>query len=59
MSLEEGTSDATLANNMRELKTGATYRRTRRRLGKRRAEKQRIAIALNQQRRSARKSLRR
>lgn len=52
MPLQAGTSQETVSENIRELHTGKTYARTRRRKGKKAADKQAVAIALAQRRRS-------
>lgn len=53
MPLETG--PGSIGRNMDELKHGSTYRRTRRRQGKKKAEKQRIAIALKQARKKSKR----
>jgi len=42
--------------NFRELGKGKTYRRTKKKYGAKRANKQRVAIVLNSERRSKRRS---
>jgi len=54
MPLASGTSQATVSRNIRELHTGNTYARTKAKFGRDRANKQAIAIALSQKRKSAR-----
>ena len=54
MPLARGTSRKTLSRNIRELHTGKTYARTARKSGKRAANKQAIAIAYAQRRKSKR-----
>jgi len=49
-----GTSRKTLSRNIRELHTGKNYARTARKSGKRAANKQAIAIAHAQRRKSKR-----
>lgn len=46
MPLKQGSSQATISGNIRELHTGATYARERRKKGKSAADKQAVAIAL-------------
>lgn len=58
MPLADGTSSATVSRNIRELHAGDTYARTAAKFGKARADKQAVAIALAQKRRSARGSAR-
>ena len=52
MPLKRGKSRATVSSNIRELHTGKTYARTRRKFGKKKADKQAVAIALNKRRES-------
>lgn len=54
MPLEHGKSKATLKRNFAELRGGKTYARTKRKFGKRKANRQMVAIALRNQRRSSR-----
>jgi hypothetical protein len=54
MPLASGTSRATVSGNIRELHTGKTYARTKAKFGKDKANKQAVAIALSQKRKSAR-----
>lgn len=52
MPLERGSSPATVSANIRELHKGKTFARTESKFGKNRANKQAVAIALDQARRS-------
>lgn len=52
MPLASGRSPATVSNNIRELHTGKTYAHTTAKFGKQRANRQAIAIALNEARKS-------
>lgn len=58
MPLQRGTSRKTVARNIREFHGGRTYARTRRKYGKRAANRQAIAAALSEKRRSGRKGSR-
>jgi hypothetical protein len=53
MPLRKGTGKATTRKNFEEFGRGKTYRRTKKRFGKRRADKQRIAVVLANKRKSA------
>jgi hypothetical protein len=55
MPLRPGRSRKTVSQNIRELHTGKTYARTKATKGKARADKQAVAIALNNARRSGKK----
>jgi hypothetical protein len=55
MPLKKGTSRKTVSTNIREFHTGKTYARTRAKFGKTRADRQAVAVALSQKRRSGRK----
>jgi hypothetical protein len=55
MPLKKGTSRKTVSNNIRELHEGRTYARTRKKFGAKKANKQAVAIALSERRKSARK----
>lgn len=50
--LRPGASQTIVSGNIRELHGGQTYARTRRKSGKRAADKQAVAIALDQARRT-------
>lgn len=56
MPLRKGTDRKTTRENFEEFGRGKTYQRTKRRFGKKRADKQRIAAILNNKRKSARKA---
>lgn len=47
MPLKTGKSQRTMTHNIRELHTGDTYARTKREQGKKAADKQAVAIALD------------
>jgi len=53
MPLKKGTSAKTVSSNIRELHGGKTYARTRKKFGAKKANKQAIAIAMSQKRKSA------
>lgn len=55
MPLTSGTSSKTIGKNIGELHRGETYRHTKERFGKERANKQAVAIALNKARESGAK----
>jgi hypothetical protein len=55
MPLKKGTSRSTLSSNIREFHKGKTYARTKRKFGKKRADKQAVAASYNERRRSARR----
>lgn len=50
MPLKKGSSKKTVSSNIRELHTGETYKHTAKKFGKKKADKQAVAIALNQSR---------
>lgn len=52
MPLKRGKSQATISANIREFHGGATYARTREKSGKKRADDQAVAAALNVARKS-------
>ena len=55
MPLHRGTSKKTTRKNFEEFGSGKTYSRTKKRFGKKRADKQRIAVVLKNKRESARR----
>jgi hypothetical protein len=55
MPLHRGTSPKTVRRNIREFRTGTTYARTKRKYGAKVANRQAIAAALHEKRRSGRK----
>lgn len=55
MPLKRGKSKATVSANIRELHTGKTFAHTAKKFGKKRADKQAVAIALNQARKSGKR----
>jgi hypothetical protein len=50
MPLKSGTTQKVISENIRELHQGKTFARTQRKFGKKRADKQAVAIALHQAR---------
>ncbi len=52
MPLKAGKSRKTISGNIRELHTGKTYRRTKAKFGKKKADKQAVAIALSEARKT-------
>ena len=58
MPLKRGTSKKTVSRNIREFHTGKTYARTKRRYGAKVANRQAVAAALSEKRRSGRKGTR-
>ena len=52
MPLKKGSSRQTVARNISELHSGQTYAHTSRKFGKKKADKQAVAIALAQARKS-------
>ncbi len=54
MPLKRGASQSTVSQNISELHKGKTFARTRRKFGKKKADKQAVAIALSQARKSGR-----
>ena len=59
MPLAKGKSKKVIGKNIRELHKGKTYARTRRKFGKKKADKQAVAIALSTARRFKVKTRRR
>ena len=59
MPLKKGTSKKTVSSNVRELHQGKTYARTRKKFGAKKANRQAVAIALSQKRKSAAKKRKR
>lgn len=55
MPLKRGASKKTVSSNIRELHTGKTYARTEQKFGKAKADKQSVAIALSEARKSGAK----
>ena len=55
MPLKKGSSQKTISRNISELHTGKTYAATKKKFGAAKANKQAIAIALEQARKSKRK----
>ena len=55
MPLKPGKSKATVSENIREFHTGGTYAKTAAKQGKKTADKQAVAAALNQARQSGAK----
>lgn len=56
MPLKKGKSRGVISENIREFHTGKTYAATKRKFGKKRADKQAVAAALSTARRSGRKN---
>lgn len=54
MPLRRGKSKTVVSENISELHRGPTFRRTMNKFGKKRADKQAVAIALSEKRRSSR-----
>jgi hypothetical protein len=50
MPLKSGSSNKVISSNIRELHTGKTYAHTKEKFGKKRADKQAVAIALEEAR---------
>jgi hypothetical protein len=55
MPLKKGSSRKTVSTNIREFHTGKTYAKTRAKFGKRKADKQAVAVALSTARKSRKK----
>ena len=58
MPLRKSASAGATRENFEEFGRGKTYARTRRKYGKKKANKQRIAVVLNQKRKAARRKRR-
>lgn len=56
MPLKKGSSPKTVSKNIRELHTGNTHAKTESKFGKNKADKQSVAIALSEARKSGGKS---
>lgn len=56
MPLKKGKSSKTVSSNIRELHKGKTYSHTKGKYGKKKADKQAVAIALSEKRKSGGKS---
>lgn len=54
MPLRKGSDRKTTEENFREFGKGRTYNRTKRRYGKKRADRQRVAVVLSNRRKSKR-----
>lgn len=52
MPLKSGSGRKTISGNIRELHSGNTYARTKRKFGKKKADKQAVAIALSKARKT-------
>jgi hypothetical protein len=57
MPLKKGTSKKTINSNISEFHKGQTYASTMKKFGKSKADKQAVAVALNQKRKSAAKGI--
>lgn len=55
MPLKKGSSRKTIGQNIKELHTGPTFARTKAKLGKKKADRQAVAIALSTARKGKRK----
>lgn len=55
MPLRKGKSKSVVSENIRELHAGNTFARTKRKFGKKKADKQAVAIALSQARRGGKR----
>jgi len=54
MPLKRGSSQATISTNIKEFRTGKTFAKTRRKFGARKAQKQAVAVAMSEARKSRR-----
>lgn len=52
MPLKKGKSKKVISKNIRELHSGKTYQKTKKKFGKKKADKQAVAIALEKARKS-------
>ncbi len=52
MPLKKGKSQKTVSSNIREFHEGPTYAKTKRKFGKSKADKQAVAVAMSEKRRS-------
>jgi len=59
MPLKKGSSPETVGENIAELHTGKTFAHAAKKFGKKRAQKQSVAVALNQARKTRRKGTKR
>ena len=57
MPLIQSDTEAATSQNIRELHGGKTYRKTKKKYGKKKAQKQAIAIALSNKRKAAQKKI--
>lgn len=55
MPLKRGTSKKTISTNIKEFHTGKTYQHTAQKFGKEKANKQAVAVALSEARKSGAK----
>jgi hypothetical protein len=55
MPLHKGTSKKTVSKNIYEFHTGKTYSKTAKKFGKKTADKQAVAVALSEKRKSQKK----
>lgn len=55
MPLKRGTSKESTSDNIREFHEGETYRKTKRKHGKKTADRQAVAVVMEQKRRSRRR----
>ena len=55
MPLKQGKSQKTISSNIKELHTGQTFQKTEAKEGKKAADKQAVAIALSEARKSKKK----